>query len=88
MGLESAGLVKTPQQLQAEQQQAAEQRVEAEVAQQEQVVKRAEQKREDVSQALEARTISQGRRGRRGGIGRRSLFTAPGGAAGYLSRFR
>lgn len=68
-----------------EQQQAAEQRVEAEVAQQEQVVKRAEQKREDVSQALEARTI---RGGRRGGAGRRSLFTAPGGAAGYLSRFR
>jgi hypothetical protein len=67
-----------------EQQQAAQQRAEAEIAKQEQIVKRAEQKREDVSQALEARTI---RGNRRGGAGRRSLFTSSGGAAGYLSRF-
>ena len=68
----------------AEQTQAAEQRVEADIAKQEEVVKRAEQKREDISSALEARTV---RQGRSGGSGRRSLFTSSAGAAGYLNRF-
>lgn len=65
-----------------EKQAAAEQRVEADVAKREEVEKRAEQKREDISQALEARTE---RRGMRGGAGRRSLFRAGGG--GFLGRF-
>lgn len=65
-----------------EKQAAAEQRVEADVAKREEIEKRAEQKREDISQALEARTE---RRGMRGGAGRRSLFRAGGG--GFLGRF-
>jgi hypothetical protein len=65
-----------------EKQAAAEQQVEADVAKREEVEKLAEQKREDISQALEARTQ---RRGMRGGAGRRSLFRAGGG--GFLGRF-
>jgi hypothetical protein len=65
-----------------EKQAAAEQRVEADVAKREEVEKLAEQKREDISQALESRTQ---RRGMRGGAGRRSLFRAGGG--GFLGRF-
>jgi len=65
-----------------EKQAAAEQQVEADVAKREEVEKRAEQKREDISEALEARTQ---RRGMRGGAGRRSLFRAGGG--GFLGRF-
>lgn len=65
-----------------ERQVAAEQQVEADVAKREEIEKRAEQKREDISQALEARTQ---RRGMRGGAGRRSLFRAGGG--GFLGRF-
>jgi len=65
-----------------EKQAAAEQRVEADVAKREEVEKRAEQKREDISQALEARVQ---RRGMRGGAGRRSLLRAGGG--GFLGRF-
>lgn len=61
---------------------AAEQQVEADVAKREEIEKRAEQKREDISQALEARTQ---RRGMRGGAGRRSLFRS--GGAGFLGRF-
>lgn len=61
---------------------AAEQQVEADIAKREEIEKRAEQKREDISQALEARTE---RRGMRGGAGRRSLFRAGGG--GFLGRF-
>jgi hypothetical protein len=65
-----------------EKQAAAEQRVEADVAKREEVEKLAEQKREDISEALEARTQ---RRGMRGGAGRRSLFRA--GIGGFLGRF-
>jgi len=65
-----------------ERQAAAEQRVEADIAKREEIEKRAEQKREDISEALEARTQ---RRGMRGGAGRRSLFRAGGG--GFLGRF-
>jgi len=65
-----------------EKQAAAEQRVEADIAKREEVEKLAEQKREDISEALQARTQ---RRGMRGGAGRRSLFRA--GGAGFLGRF-
>ena len=67
----------------AQKEAAAEQRVEADIAQREEVEKRAEQKREDIGAALEASTQ---RRGMRGGAGRRSLFRA--GGAGFLGRFR
>jgi uncharacterized membrane protein YdbT with pleckstrin-like domain len=69
---------------QAEQQAAAEQRVEADLAKREAVEDRAKQKREDISSALSARVQ---RQGKRGGKGRRSLFTSSQGAAGYLQRF-
>lgn len=69
---------------QAEQQAAAEQRVEADFAKREAVEDRAKQKREDISSALSARVQ---RQGKRGGKGRRSLFTSSQGAAGYLQRF-
>ena len=61
---------------------AAERRVEADIAKREEVEKRASQKREDISEALEGRTA---RAGMRGGRGRRSLFRAP--SAGFLGRF-
>ena len=67
---------------QEEKERAAEQRVEADIAKQEEIEKRAEKKREDISEALEARTQ---RQGMRGGAGRRSLFRASG--AGFLGRF-
>jgi len=61
----------------AEKQAAADQRVEADILKREEVEKRARQKREDISGAIEART------GR--GKGRRSLFKAP--SEGFLGRF-
>jgi hypothetical protein len=61
---------------------AAERRVEADIAKREEVEKRASQKREDISEAMEGRTT---RAGMRGGKGRRSLFTAP--STGFLGRF-
>lgn len=62
---------------------AAEQRADAEQAKQEAIQEKAEQKREDISQALTQRTKSRyGRSGR----GRRSLFRA--GGSGFLGRFR
>jgi len=67
---------------QAEKETAVEQRVEADVAEREEIEKRAKKKREDISAALEARTE---RRGMRGGRGRRSLFRA--GGSGFLGRF-
>lgn len=66
----------------AEKEAAAEQRIEAEQAKAEEIQKRAEQKREDISEAIDRRTQ---RRGMRGGTGRRSLFKASGG--GFLGRF-
>ena len=65
-----------------EKEQAAEQRIEADIAKREEAEKRAEKKREDISTAIEARTQ---RKGMRGGSGRRSLFRA--GGAGFLGRF-
>lgn len=70
---------------QAEQNVAAENRLAADEVNREAAEERAKEKREDISQALSARTQ---RQGKRGGIGRRSLFTSSSGAAGYLSRFR
>lgn len=67
---------------QAEKEQAAAQRVEADIAKREEVEKRAKQKREDISSALEGR---EQRKGMRGGAGRRSLFRA--GGSGFLGRF-
>jgi len=69
---------------QAEKQAAAEQRVETDIVKREAVEERATEKREDISNALSARTQ---RQGKRGGKGRRSLFTSSGGGAGYLQRF-
>jgi len=63
--------------------QAAEQRVEADIAKREEAEKRARQKREDISDALEASVQRKG--GMRVGRGRRSLFRA--GGAGFLGRF-
>jgi hypothetical protein len=69
----------------AEKKAAAEQRAETELAKQEQVKDRAESKREDITDALSARSERQGTRG--GGSGRRSLYSGSTGA-GFLSRFR
>jgi hypothetical protein len=69
---------------QADQQAAAEQRVEADYVKREAAEDVAKQKREDISEALSARTQ---RQGKRGGTGRRSLFTSSGGGTGYLQRF-
>ena len=68
----------------AEKEAAAEQRAAAEEVKREAIDERASQKRDDISEALSARTQ---RQGKRGGKGRRSLFTSSGGAAGYLQRF-
>jgi hypothetical protein len=63
---------------------AAEQRVEADAAEQKVKESAAKQKREDIQEALEARTEGQG--GMRGGAGRRSLMKA--GGQGFLGRFK
>lgn len=67
----------------AEKQAAAKSREEADVAKRAEVEARAEQKRSDITEAIEGRTE---RRGMRGGTGRRSLFRAAGG--GFLGRFK
>lgn len=67
----------------AEKQAAAESREEADNLKREEVEKRAEQKRDDITEAVEGR---QARRGMRGGAGRRSLFKASG--SGFLGRFK
>ena len=69
----------------AEKKAAAEQRAEAEAAKQQEIQERAETKREDISEALSRRTLRKGMK--TGGVGRRSLYSAPTGA-GFLSRFR
>lgn len=60
------------------------QREAAEEQKQAELAERARTKEEDVSEALSSRTIQQGRRG---GAGRRSLFTSMSGGSGYASRF-
>ena len=66
----------------AEKAAAASQREAAEDAKQEEIVERAEEKREDISDALSSRTVG---KGKRGGVGRRSLFSS--GSSGFLGRF-
>lgn len=68
----------------AEKKAAAEARMEAEEAKQQAIQERASQKKEAIGEALDMKTAAGAKRG---GSGRRSLFTSPGGAAGYLSRF-
>lgn len=69
----------------AENRQAAEQRVEAEAEVQKAVQERAKTKAEDVEKAISGRTAREGRGS--GGTGRRSLFQSSAGGAGFLSRF-
>jgi len=61
---------------------AAADRIAAEDAKRTEIEGRAEEKREDIGEAIESRTEG---RGARGGSGRRSLFKSGGG--GYLGRF-
>ena len=65
---------------------AAEDRAAADEAKAAEAADRAESKKEDISEALEARTQQSGRRGAGKGAGRRSLFRS-GSGAGYLGRF-
>lgn len=67
----------------AEKKAAAEQRLAAEQAKQQAIQEKAGQKREDISDALSARSQ---RKGTRGGVGRRSLFSSNTGA-GFVGRF-
>jgi len=66
----------------AEKAASASQRESAEDAKQAEIVERAEDKREDISDALSSRTVG---KGKRGGVGRRSLFSSK--ASGFLGRF-
>ena len=66
----------------AEAKAAADARIAAEDAKRTEIEAKAEQKREDIGEAVESRSES---RGMRGGKGRRSLFKAGGG--GFLDRF-
>jgi hypothetical protein len=68
----------------AENRAAAEARMEAEEAKQQAIHEKATQKKQAIGEALDMRTANAAKRG---GSGRRSLFTSPGGAVGYLSRF-
>lgn len=56
----------------------------AQAAKKKAIEERSQRKREDIDTALEGRTQSEGRRG---GTGRRSLFSATGGSAGFIGRF-
>ena len=72
----------------AENKQAAEQKVEAEAQVQEAVQEKAQQKAEDIEQAISKTTAAKSRGARgSGGSGRRTLFRSAGGGAGFLSRF-
>jgi hypothetical protein len=62
------------------------QQVQAEEVKQEEIAATREQKTEDI-QAEAPLTEDQIKRGRRGGIGRRSLLISGAGGAGFLSRF-
>ena len=66
----------------AEAKAAADARIAAEDKKREEIEAKAEQKREDIGEAVESRAES---KGMRGGKGRRSLFRAGGG--GFLDRF-
>lgn len=60
------------------------QRQAAEEAKRAEIEQRARSKREDIDAALSESVVQAGRRG---GAGRRSLFTSASGGAGYASRF-
>ena len=66
----------------AQAQAAADARIAAEDRKRKEIEEKAERKREDIGEALEARTQE---RGMGGGSGRRSLFQASGG--GFLGRY-
>jgi hypothetical protein len=71
---------------QEEKQVSVDQSLEADAAQRESAEDLASQKREDISEALEARRTGEGRGGG-GGRGRRSLFRSGGSGAGFIGRF-
>jgi len=73
--------------VEAENKRAAQARLDSEAAQRQQAKKVAEAKREDIDQALDAKSASESRGGSGGGGGRRSLVSSSSGGAGYLSRF-
>ena len=68
----------------AEKQAAADQRMETELAKSKAIEEKALEKREDITEALTARTKRKGRKG--GGYGKRSLISS-GSGAGFLKRF-
>ena len=68
----------------AEKAAAAEQQRAAQEQKKREIEERSRQKREDITEAVEGRATS---RGRSGSVGRRSLFTAPGGGGGFTGRF-
>ncbi len=70
----------------AQEKQAAEDRAAADEALQSEIDERAEAKREDITEALDASTQQSGRRGSGKGYGRRSLFRS-GSGSGFLGRF-
>ena len=65
---------------------AAEDRVDTESAAQIDIRKRAEDKRDDISDAISRRTSGAGRSGSSGGSGRRSLIQS-GTGSGFIGRF-
>ena len=76
------GSKKSQADIDAEAKAASDARIAAEDAKRTEIEAKAEQKREDIGEAVESRSES---RGMRGGKGRRSLFKAGGG--GFLDRF-
>jgi hypothetical protein len=71
---------------QEEKQTSVDQSLEADAAKREAAEQAAKVKREDISEALEARRTGEGRGGG-GGRGRRSLFRSGGSGAGFIGRF-
>tara|TARA_R110000772_G_scaffold226076_1_gene336757 strand:+ start:393 stop:647 length:255 start_codon:yes stop_codon:yes gene_type:complete len=65
---------------------AAEERVAADETKQSTIDDRAKSKKEDISEAIDERSIKSGRRGAGKGAGRRSLFRS-GSGSGFLGRF-
>ena len=76
------GSKKSQADIDAEAKAASDARIAAEDAKRTEIEAKAEQKREDIGEAVESRSES---KGMRGGKGRRSLFRAGGG--GFLDRF-
>lgn len=71
---------------QEEKQVSVDQSLEADAAKRETAEETAKVKREDISEALEARSTGEGRGGG-GRRGRRSLFRSGGSGAGFIGRF-